>query len=162
MPRYNDPYVNPYASYPYTAYNQNNIYQQPMYQNQSQVMQQPQTQMQMNYMPLVLVDNIDEVKRYIVQPNQVVYLKIRNSNVIYEKSANNQGEYAINEYSKIDNNSNNGNQIINQEKIDLSQYITKSDFEAFKGSLEERMNNLSSKIEKRNNDRKNNVSREGR
>lgn len=81
-------YQNPYANYPYSGFNNypQQQYQQPM----------------VNQIPFTIVDNINDVRSYLVQPNQVVYIKLRNANVIYEKSANSQGEYSLNEYIKAE------------------------------------------------------------
>lgn len=93
---------------------------------------QPQ---QPRFWSLVLVDSIDEVNRYIVQPNQVVYLKIRNSNFIFEKTANNQGEYSINQYGKI------------EQKQEKQEFVSMDIFNRFNESLEQRINKLSSDLE---------------
>lgn len=130
-------YQNPYMNYPYSAYGNQvpNMYQQmPMQQQPQQQVVQP------NYLPLTLVDNVEEVKSYIVQPNQVVYLKIRNSNSIYEKSANNQGEYSINEYGKIDNS-----KPKEEKKV---EYATKDMLTALQDDFEEKLDNLSIELKK--------------
>lgn len=132
-------YNNPYNQYPYTMYGNNN--QQPnMYQQPQQPMQMQMAQPK--FWSLVLVDNFDEVNRYIVQPNQVIYLKVRNTNCIYEKSANNQGEYTLNEYGKIEPVQ---QQTQKQEKV---EYVPMATFNQFGQGLEQRINKLSQDLEK--------------
>ena len=80
---YNNPYYNPYQQYPYT---QNTMqYQQP----------QPQPQVQTNYLPLTFINGIEGAKAFIVHPNQTVYLKDSDSNLLFEKRADSQGKYTI-------------------------------------------------------------------
>ena len=87
---YNNPYYNPYQQYPYTQYQQQN-YQQQQVQPQMQ-QQQPQ---QTNYLPLTFVNGIEGAKAFIVNPNQVIYLKDSDSNLLFEKKADAQGKYTI-------------------------------------------------------------------
>ena len=77
-------YNNPYNQYPYAVYNQ-----QPQYPQQYQQMQQPQ---QTNYLPLTFVNGIEGAKAFIVGANQPVYLKDSDSNILFEKKADNQGK----------------------------------------------------------------------
>lgn len=139
MPNY---YNNPYMQYPYSMYNgqpqnvQQQFYNQPQ-PTMQQPMQQQVQQVQNNYLPLTLVETLDDVKTYLVQPNQVVYLKLRNNNTIFEKSANNQGEYTINEYRKFDNST-------PKENV---EYAYAKDLTALETTFNERLNKLSTQLE---------------
>lgn len=83
---YNNPYYNPYQQYPYTQGNA----------QQFQMPQQPQAQVQQtNYLPLTFVNGIEGAKAFIVNPNQIIYLKDSDSNLLFEKKADSQGKYTI-------------------------------------------------------------------
>ena len=113
-------YNNPYNQYPYT----NNVYQ-PQYQ-------QPQ---QTTYLPLTFVNGIEGAKAFIVGANQVVYLKDSDSNILYEKRADQQGRYTLTAYemNKIDMN--------NPTPVKYAQICDLN-------ALNEKVNILSSKVEK--------------
>ena len=112
---YNNPYFNPYNQYPYS---------QP----------QPQPQ-QTNYLPLTFVSGIEGAKAFIVAPNQVVYLKDSDSNILYEKKADSQGRYSLTAYEMKPITESNKQQV---------NYATINDLEA----LKERLNILSSEVQK--------------
>ena len=88
-------YNNPYNGYQYNNYM--NQYQQPM---------QPQMQQQTNYLPLTFINGIEGAKAFIVAPNQTVYLKDSDSNILYEKKADAQVRYTLTafELNKFENN----------------------------------------------------------
>ena len=113
-------YNNPYNQYPYT----NNVYQ-PQYQ-------QPQ---QTTYLPLTFVNGIEGAKAFIVGANQVVYLKDSDSNILYEKRADQQGRYTLTAYemNKIDMN--------NPTPVKYAQICDLN-------ALNEKVNILSGKVEK--------------
>ena len=113
-------YNNPYNQYPYT----NNVYQ-PQYQ-------QPQ---QTTYLPLTFVNGIEGAKAFIVGANQVVYLKDSDSNILYEKRADQQGRYTLTAYemNKIDMN--------NPTPVKYAQICDLN-------ALNENVNILSGKVEK--------------
>ena len=113
-------YNNPYNQYPYT----NNVYQ-PQYQ-------QPQ---QTTYLPLTFVNGIEGAKAFIVGANQTVYLKDSDSNILYEKRADQQGRYTLTAYemNKIDMN--------NPTPVKYAQICDLN-------ALNEKVNILSSKVEK--------------
>ena len=112
---YNNPYFNPYNQYPYS---------QP----------QPQPQ-QTNYLPLTFVSGIEGAKAFIVAPNQTVYLKDSDSNILYEKKADSQGRYSLIAYEMKPITESNKPQV---------DYATINDLEA----LKERLNILSSEVQK--------------
>ena len=88
--------------YPYINNGYNN--QQPNNYNQmnQQQSQQQQMQVNMNYIPLYFVSSEDDVKKYIVMPNQMAYFKDINSNTLYEKKADNFSNYTTKKYELKD------------------------------------------------------------
>ena len=113
---YNYPYFNPYNQYPYT---------QP---------QQPQT----NYLPLTFISGIEGAKAFIVAPNQVVYLKDSDSNILYEKKADAQGRYSLTAYEM---------KPVNDTSKQQSEFATTSDLTALKSMLTEKIDILSKDVE---------------
>lgn len=78
-------------------------YGQQGYQQQPQNQQQPQqAQPNMNFIPLYFVSSEEEVKKYIVMPNQMAYFKDINSNTLYEKKADNFSQYTTKKYQLND------------------------------------------------------------
>lgn len=138
---YNQNYYNPYAQYPYSAYNgtptqqpnmnyQQPVYQQPQYQ-QSQVQQQPQ-QPQQQYFPFTFVNGIEGAKAFIVQPNQVYYLKDVDSNLLFEKKLDNQGKPILTAFeTKPINIQDIGKKPTQEPKIDLSDYVSKRELNGY-------------------------------
>ena len=127
---YNNPYYNPYQQYPYTnGYGNQQNYQQ--------------VQQQTSYLPLTFINGIEGAKAFIVAPNQTVYLKDSDSNILYEKRADQQGKYTLVAYElkPIDLSSNN---VVSTK----TEYATTSDLNALKSSFIEQMNILSRQIEK--------------
>ena len=83
----------------------NNYYgQQYPYYNQQPQQPQQQPQANMNYMPLYFVSSEEDVKKYIVMPNQMAYFKDINSNTLYEKKADNFSNYTTKKYELKDRN----------------------------------------------------------
>ena len=113
---YNNPYFNPYNQYPYS---------QP----------QPQPQ-QTNYLPLTFVSGIEGAKAFIVAPNQVIYLKDSDSNILYEKRADAQGRYSLTAFEM---------KPVNDSKP-TSDYATTSDLNALKSMLTEKIDILSNEV----------------
>lgn len=113
---YNNPYFNPYNQYPYT---------QP---------QQPQT----NYLPLTFISGIEGAKAFIVAPNQTVYLKDSDSNILYEKKADAQGRYSLTAYEM---------KPVNDTSKQQSEFATTSDLEAIRTTLTEKIDILSKDVE---------------
>ena len=115
---YNNPYFNPYQNYQYS---------------------QPQT----NYLPLTFISGIEGAKAFIVAPNQTVYLKDSDSNILYEKKADSQGRYSLTAYEMKPITESNKQQV---------DYATINDLEA----LKERLNILSSEVQKLTREAENN------
>ena len=157
-------YNNPYNQYPYTAYGNNNnnmqyqqYAQQPQmaYQQQTpQNMQQPQ---QTTYLPLTFVNGVEGAKAFIVGANQIIYLKDSDSNILFEKKADNQGKYTLTafELKQIDINNigknTNPNPISTDRfimKEDIKDFVKLSDLNALETLFESKLDKLSSRIEK--------------
>lgn len=120
---YNNPYFNPYQQYPYT---------QPTQQ------QTPMT----NYLQLTFINGIEGAKAFIVAPNQTIYLKDSDSNILYEKKADAQGRYTLTafELKPVE---------INTPTAPIkTEYATTSDLNALKSFFTEQVNILSSEIKK--------------
>lgn len=120
---YNNPYFNPYQQYPYT---------QPTQQ------QTPMT----NYLQLTFINGIEGAKAFIVAPNQTIYLKDSDSNILYEKKADAQGRYTLTafELKPVE---------INTPTAPVkTEYATTSDLNALKSFFTEQVNILSSEIKK--------------
>ena len=129
---YNNPYFNPYQQYPYT---------QPTQQ------QTPMT----NYLQLTFINGIEGAKAFIVAPNQTIYLKDSDSNILYEKKADAQGRYTLTafELKPVE---------INTPTAPVkTEYATTSDLNALKSFFTEQVNILSSEIKKAVRTQNNNV-----
>ena len=113
---YNNPYFNPYNQYPYS---------QP---------QQPQT----NYLPLTFISGIEGAKAFIVAPNQTVYLKDSDSNILYEKKADAQGRYSLTAFEL---------KPISDVTKPQGDFATTNDLEAVKTMLIEKLNILSNEVQ---------------
>ena len=165
MPNYNYgnyPYGMPYQPFmPQNNYNGNNnnngnpnLYQQP---------QQPQAQMpqpQTTYLPLTYVSGLIGAKSFIVAPNQTFYLRDSDegSNLLFEKSADMYGKYTIKAYTLNEVQLDDVGKPINNEveKRNLPEVATKEDLTNFKLLIENKMNELSSLIQKSYKSPKNN------
>lgn len=159
---YNYNYNNPYNQYPYTAYpnNSNNNMQYQQYAQPSQVQYQQPTQQisqQTTYLPLTFVNGIEGAKAFIVGANQTIYLKDSDSNVLFEKKADNQGKYTLTAYrlDKVDINNigkdTNANPISTDRfimKDDIKEFVKLSDLNALETLFESKLDKLSSRIEK--------------
>ena len=123
---YNNPYFNPYQQYPYT---------QPTQQ------QTPMT----NYLQLTFINGIEGAKAFIVAPNQTIYLKDSDSNILYEKKADAQGRYTLTafELKLVEINT-------PTAPSQPTAYATTSDLNALKSIFMEQMNIITSKLEKLN------------
>ena len=123
---YNNPYFNPYQQYPYT---------QPTQQ------QTPMT----NYLQLTFINGIEGAKAFIVAPNQTIYLKDSDSNILYEKKADAQGRYTLTafELKPVEINT-------PTAPTQPTAYATTSDLNALKSIFMEQMNIITSKLEKLN------------
>lgn len=121
---YNNPYFNPYQQYPYT---------QPTQQ------QTPMT----NYLQLTFINGIEGAKAFIVAPNQTIYLKDSDSNILYEKKADAQGRYTLTafELKPVEINT-------PTAPTQPTAYATTSDLNALKSFFTEQVSILSSEIKK--------------
>lgn len=129
---YNNPYYNPYQQYPYTnGYGNQQTYQQ---------VQQPQT----SYLPLTFVSGLEGAKAFIVGANQVVYLRDSDSNILYEKRADQQGKYTLIAYElkPLDMS-----KPVQEQKV-VNEYATVSDLKSLEMLFVNRMDILSKELEK--------------
>ena len=124
-----------YYNYPYF---QNQAPQQQYSQVQQQPQQQIQQQIQQQFIQMYFVGGEDEAKRYIVMPNQIVYLKDINSNIIYEKKANNIGEYALKKYELKD---------LSAPTENTPVYALKSDLDVLSSKVDKLLNGGGSNVE---------------
>lgn len=53
------------------------------------------------YVPLTFVNGIEGAKAYIVAPNQTVYLRDSDADIIYIKTADPQGRYMLKAYNMV-------------------------------------------------------------
>lgn len=143
MPNYNN-YNYPYGM-PYNSYGVNNS----GYQNNNYAqMQQPQMQQQTSYIPLSFTNGVIGAKAFIVAPNQTVYLRDSDegSNLLFEKSADMYGKYTIKAYRLSEVNINDVGKPL--PEMPKNEYVTKEDLNNFRLVFENKMNVLSSLIEK--------------
>lgn len=87
------------------------------------------------------VNGIEEAKNYILSPNQLIFLKDKQSNLIFEKKADEQGRYVLKAYELKE---------VNQSKE--GEFVKKSDLL----TLEEKINRLSALLENKNDSREEN------
>ena len=157
---------------PFTPYTQNQGYQQPSYYNNNMGMgvgnnafMQPQQPMNMNsnnnamnnqntnqqiYLPLTFVSDFNEAKRFIVNPNQTIYMRDSNAkDIMYIKSMDSQGTINFQTKKLVDvdlnNNANygqNSNPNGQNPGIDLSNYVKRDEFKA----LQDKINELNASI----------------
>lgn len=159
MFNYNNPYLNNYGgSYysqqpygnmqPSQSNNSNNYSQQPSQQNNGLgATNQP------IYMPLTFVNGIEEVNKFIVQPNCSAYLRDNNSNRLYIKSCDSTGKYNLKIYDLLDVTENAQNSQIDQPKIDINNFISKDDFKALEEKVEAKFNKIQGRLDKLTNKR---------
>lgn len=151
---YNNPYFNPYQQYPYTNGFGNQQMQTQNIQNTYNTPNQNQ-QMQTSYLPLTFVNGIEGAKAFIVAPNQVIYLKDSDSNILFEKKADQQGKYTLTAFELKPININDIGKPVQEKpnesylvKEDLKPFVTKSDLNALETIFESKIDKLSSRIEK--------------
>ena len=139
-------YNNPYNQYPYI--NNNYGYQQPTYQPTYQPQYQNQYQQpQQSYIPLTFVSGIEGAKAFIVAPNQVVFLKDSDSDLIFQKKADAQGKYEMKAFHMTEVTDGN-NTVTNS-----SNYITKNDLNALESIFTNKIDILLREVEKLNIDK---------
>ncbi len=134
---YNNPYYNPYQQYPYTQVNTQGTQQYTQYQ---QMPQQPQQQIQTNYLPLTFVNGVEGAKAFIVHPNQTIYLKDSDSDLLFEKKADSQGKYTINAFKLTQVDYNKPFSQFNQTNV--INYATLDDLSKLQTKLENMINEI--------------------
>lgn len=159
---YNNPYYNPYQQYPYTNYtqtNQNHNVMQPNYNSNATPTYPTQNSqpIQTSYLPLTFVNGVEGAKAFIVGANQIIYLKDSDSNILFEKKADQQGKYTLTafELKPIDINNIGKDTVKNPistdrfiMKEDIKDFVTKNDLNALETIFESKLDKISSRIEK--------------
>ena len=133
---------NPYNQYPYNAYQNTNMQPQQNYG----MYQQPQYQ-QPNQTIFVIVNDYNEVERYIVGANQTINFYDGKNGYVYSKSADGMGKYTIRAFKLDEIDIRNIGRDNNQNK-ETKDYITRNDLNALQSDFEQKLNNLSSQVEK--------------
>ena len=134
-------YNNPYNQYSYNAYQNNNMQPQQNYGYQQPQYQQP------NHTIFVLVNDYSEVERYIVGANQTINFYDGKNGYVYSKSADGMGKYTIRAFKLDEIDIRNIGRDNNQNK-ETKDYITRNDLNALQSDFEQKLNNLSSQVEK--------------
>lgn len=116
--------------------------------------QQPQAyqpMQQQNYSTFIVVNGFQDVERYIVSPNQTVNFYDGKNGYLYLKSADSIGKYSIRAFKldEIDLNSSN-------TREPKQEYITRSDLTSLQQDFENKLNDLSTRLEKLSMEAKNN------
>lgn len=129
-------------------YQQMNNYQpnQNSYSNYQQgQMQQAQT----IYYPLTYVNGIEGAKAFIVQPNQIIYLKDSDSDILYEKKSDEKGISVLKAFKlqEIDLTSNNANkQPIQQNANYITNDILMNQIANLENNFDNKINKINEKI----------------
>lgn len=129
MYQYGTGYQNPYSGY-YNPYSNTGAMQQPNYMQQpvQQQPSQPQQGAAYTFLPLTFVNGIDDVNKFVVPLNQSVYLRDGNTDTLYIKSTNTQGQTSIEQFKLVRSNG----ETPNQTSI---EYVTKQDFVELRNSI---------------------------
>lgn len=135
-------YNNPYNQYSYNAYQNTNMQPQQNYG----MYQQPQYQ-QPNHTIFVLVNDYNEVERYIVGANQTINFYDGKNGYVFSKSADGMGKYTIRAFKLDEIDIRNIGKDNNQNK-ETKDYITRNDLNALQNDFEQKLNILSSQVEK--------------
>ena len=133
-------------AYPYNNNNYNYNYNPYSYMQQPQMQYQQQPQQQTVYYPLTYTNGVEGAKAFIMNANQVVYLKDSDSNILFEKRADAQGMCSIKafELKEVDLNNHNKQNIAIQNK----EYITIEEFKKYEIRFENTLKEMAEKIEK--------------
>ena len=134
-------YNNPYNQYSYNAYQNTNMQPQQNYGYQQPQYQQP------NHTIFVLVNDYVEVERYIVGANQTINFYDGKNGYVYSKSADGMGKYTIRAFKLDEIEIRNIGKDNNQNK-ETKDYITRNDLNALQNDFEQKLNILSSQVEK--------------
>lgn len=140
-------YNNPYNQYGYNNTYQNNNVMQPQ-QNYGYQQQYQQNQMQQpNHTIFVIVNDYIDVERYIVGANQTVNFYDGKNGYVYSKSADGMGKYTVRAF-KLDeiDIKNIGKE--NNKVQETKDYITRNDLKALQDDFNNKLNDLSIRLEK--------------
>lgn len=128
----------------------------PYSQPPMQQMVQPQVnniQQNQNFIPLTFVNGLVGAKTHIVLPNTTVYLRDSDSNTLFIKKADNEGKCEIQAFSlkEVPLDKIGKQQDEEKERVAFTNYATKEDISDLKAVLEsfqDKLNNLSSNLQK--------------
>lgn len=151
-------YGNPYMYNQMSANKYAQPNQQAVYNNyqQPQNIAMPQYQ-QTNYLPLTFVNGVEGAKAFIVNPNQTIYLKDSDSNLLFEKRADSQGKYSLVGYkleeisiNDINKTTNESTEVVNKfaTKDEVKEFAKLGDLNALETLFDSKLDKLSSRIEK--------------
>lgn len=105
---------------------------QPNFNNQNQ-----QMRVKCDYLN---VSNLDEVKAYIVNPNQVIIFNDENNKIIYKKITDSQGISKIFAYQEMNI----------ENKQSNNDFLTVNQFNTFKSEIEQKINDCIQKTQNMN------------
>lgn len=124
MNNYGNPYYNNYNNnYSYNAYAQS---YQPMQQAVQPTQQVQQTSNNTQFFPLTLVNTEDDIKAYIVAPNNMIFLYADKLNKLTIKRADNMGRYSYETFmlsKESEPSKNDGNYALKSDLIKLEEQI---------------------------------------
>ena len=145
---YGYPYGIPYQQPIQPNYNMNN---NGNIQPQISQNQQPPIN-QTSYLPLTYVSGLIGAKAFIVQPNQTVFLRDSDegSDLLFQKSADMYGKYTLKAYKMVEVNLDDSGKPINEnnKNNNMEKIATKEDLTNFKLLIDNKINELSSLIQK--------------
>lgn len=124
MNNFGNPYYNNYNNnYSYNAYAQS---YQPMQQAVQPTQQVQQTSNNTQFFPLTLVNTEDDIKAYIVAPNNMIFLYADKLNKLTIKRADNMGRYSYETFmlsKESEPSKNDGNYALKSDLIKLEEQI---------------------------------------
>lgn len=132
---------NQYGSYPY--YNNYMYNQYPSYQSQQQYYQQ--NQQKQKALPLVYVNGLVGAKAYIVAPNEKIYLKDSESNLMFVKTANQEGVSNIEAFELMSVSLEDINKPSSQKQQEM-QFAKESDLFALRDKFMGEIDKLSNSV----------------
>lgn len=127
MAYYNNPYMQPYGG-GYPLYGQQN----PMQMQQPTQMVQPQQQSNNG---ILWVQGEAGAKAWAVAPNQTVTLMDSENPVLYLKSADMSGVPSMRIFDLVERNNKPSVPSVTAPQIDMSNYITRKEFDEYKASM---------------------------
>ena len=144
------PYMSNYVGYYQQPYN--NAQVQPTnnnnYQTQNQQSSANVPAQQPTYMPLTFVNSIEEVNKFIVSPNNSVYLWLNSGDKLFIKSCDSTGRYNTETYDLSKCNENSPKKANEQQKDFSKDFVSKQEFKEIETRLEGKLIKLQSEVDK--------------